>query len=128
MRRSPGRRRVITTEEERSFQQQRIALLAKLLFFLSLLFSILLWTLIQFVPELGNRESWINVFGTASHLSLLGVTWFVTSRFRLGPRALPFADAVPMAAVSVMLGVTGVIGWELEPQRYGVVVGGCLVA
>jgi len=119
---------VITTEEERSFQQQRIALLAKLLFLLSSLFGVLLWTLILFVPEIGNRDPWVNVFATVSHLSLIGLTWFVTSRFRLAPRALPFADVVPMLAVSLMLGVTGVLGWDLEPQRYGVIVAACLVA
>ncbi|HEU5075363.1 MAG TPA: serine/threonine-protein kinase [Polyangiaceae bacterium] len=119
---------MVTTEEERSFLQQRIALLAKLLFFLSLLFCVLLWVLIAFVPEIGNRQRWVNVFGTLSHLGLMAATWFVVSRFRLGARMLPFADVLPMLAVSITLGVIAVIGWELEPQRYGVIVAGCLVA
>jgi serine/threonine-protein kinase len=119
---------VITNEEERSFLQQRIALLAKLLFLLSLLFSALLWTLVLFVPALANRERWVNEFASASHLALLGSTWFVVARFRLSPKLLPFADVVPMFAVSLMLGVTSVVGWDLEPQRYGVIVAACLVS
>lgn len=119
---------MITNEEERSFLQQRIALLAKLMFLLALLFSGLLWTLVLFVPELANRERWVNLFASASHLSLLGVTWFVAARFRLPPKLLPFADVVPMFAVSLMLGVTCVVGWDLEPQRYGVIVAACLMS
>lgn len=110
---------MITTEEERSFLQQRIAFLAKLLFFLSSLFCALLWGLVLLVPGAVNREHWVNVFSTGSHLALLGVTWLIASRFRLSARLLSLADVLPMLAVSLTLGVIAVIGLLLPQEKAG---------
>lgn len=121
-------RRVISTEEERSFVQQRIRLFAKLMCLLALLFTCVLWLLIGLIPELGHRAGAVGWVAPVTLWSVLGTTWFVTARFRLGPRGLNLADALPLAAVSLVLAVTAVVGWDLEPQRYGVIMAAATTA
>lgn len=96
---------MITTEEERSFLQQR---------FLSSLFCALLWGLVLLVPGAVNRQHWADLFSTGSHLTLLGVTWLIASRFRLSARLLSLVDVLPMLAVSLSLGVIAVVRDRLK--------------
>ncbi|HEX9621902.1 MAG TPA: serine/threonine-protein kinase, partial [Polyangiaceae bacterium] len=54
--------------------------------------------------------------------------WLLTSRGRLNQTALALADAVPMAAMAVAIGVSGYVGWDQESQRYGVTVAAMMLS
>lgn len=119
---------MVTSEEERSFVQGRIRLFAKLMCALALTFTVVLWLMVGLIPELRSRVGMVGWVAPLALWGVLGSTWFVTARFRLGPWGLNLADALPLAALSALLAVTTVMGWELEPQRYGVIVAGTTTA
>jgi hypothetical protein len=120
--------RVSMTEEERTFLQTRIALFAKIVFWLDVAFTLLLAYLKFFVPELENRDPVTNLLTGATITVVLGLLWLLTSRGRLNQTALALADAVPMAAMAVAIGVSGYVGWDQESQRYGVTVAAMMLS
>jgi serine/threonine-protein kinase len=119
---------VVTSEEEREFVQRRIALFAKVLFLVDLAFTAALVPVVVASPALGGRDLALNMLPGVLVLSVLGGTWWTTARWHLSPGHLWIVELLPVLAISFLLAVSAYVGWDVEPQRYGVTIGAMLVS
>ncbi len=119
---------MLTTENDREFLQSRLSLFAKVLLLIDLAFTLCLVPVVIFSPLLRGQQFIENVTATLSVAFILAGTWWVTARFKLSARMLLSVEVSLFLSISALLALSAHIAWDVEPQRYGVIVGAVMTS